>query len=93
MIEAAELFLRSLRLFDVRVRHHEASSGALARIEVGAGEILRLLDAELRQSVVQRLQAIGYGHVTLDLAGYRRGANNGTVAPIPFRAPAVGLPH
>lgn len=93
MIEAAELFLRSLHLFDVRVRHHEASSGSLARIEVGPGELVRLLDSELRQSVVQRLQAIGYGHVTLDLAGYRRGANNGTSAPIPFRAPSVDAPH
>lgn len=93
MIEAAEFFLRSLHLFDVRVRHHEASSGSLARIEVGPGELVRLLDSELRQSVVQRLQAIGYGHVTLDLAGYRRGANNGTSAPIPFRAPSVDAPH
>lgn len=93
MIEAAELFLRSLHLFDVRVRHHEASTGALARIEVGAGELDRLLDAELRESVVQRLHSIGFVHVTLDLAGYRRGANNGTVAPISLRAPSVGALH
>jgi uncharacterized protein len=93
MIEAAELFLRSLSLFDVRVRHHESAAGALARIEVGTGELTRLLEADLRQAVVQRLQTIGYSHVTLDLAGYRRGANNGTTAPIPFRAPAVGAVH
>lgn len=90
MIEAAEVFLRSLHLSDVRVRHHEMSVGSLARIELGAYELGRLLDSELRQSVVQRLQAIGYGHVTLDLAGYRRGANNGTASPIPFRTPPMG---
>lgn len=93
MIEAAELFLRSLSLFDVRVRHHESVSGALARIEVGAGELERVLEPVLRQAVVSHLQAIGYGHVTLDLMGYRRGSNNGTVTPIPFRTPVTGAVH
>ena len=89
MIEAAELHLRSLGLFDVRVRHHESAAGALARIELGAREVDRMLDPNMRQSVASRLQAIGYGHVTLDLLGYRRGANNGTAAPIPFREPGT----
>lgn len=81
MIEAAETVLRDLGFFDLRVRHHElpSSSGAvqhLARIELGLGEIPSLLaDARFVQ-VAGELQKIGYRHVTLDLAGYRRGSTN-----------------
>ncbi len=83
-IEAAEYVLRDLGFFDVRVRHHELKQGALARVEVGAGEMSRLLEPETRQRVAEQLAAIGYLHVTVDLAGYRRGSTNGVTAPIGF---------
>ncbi len=88
-IEAAEYVLRDLGFFDVRVRHHELTQGALARIEVGASELTRLLAAETHRMVSERLTALGYVHVTVDLAGYRRGSTNGVTSPIAFtRVPA-----
>lgn len=89
MIEEAEACLRDAGFFDVRVRHHEAGTGALARIEVGASEMPRLLEATMAAAIAAKLRAIGYLHVTLDLAGYRRGSTNGVTtavaAPIEWR--------
>ncbi len=90
MVEEAEYALRDLGFHDVRVRHHETGPGAgghLARIEVGAAEIPRLLTDGLHTRVADQLRALGYSHVTLDLAGYRRGSTNGVSSvPIAFRA-------
>jgi uncharacterized protein len=80
MIEEAEYVLRDLGFYDVRVRHHEGAGGgksaALARIEVGADEIPKLLVNETFARVAEALRKIGYAHVTLDLQGYRRGSLN-----------------
>ena len=92
MIEAAENVLRDAGFYDVRVRHHAAENSKLeirnpnggtrnsklylARIEVGPDELPRLLDEELRESITRALKEIGYGHVTVDLQGYRRGGAN-----------------
>lgn len=46
---------------------------ALARIEVGATELPRLLDMQTTARITEELKRIGYAHVTLDLQGYRRG--------------------
>lgn len=88
MIEAAEAFLREAGFHDLRVRHHESPSGALARIEVD--DSARLAEPALASRVVGRLREVGYLHVTLDLAGYRRGSTNGsaTQAPTPPASPA-----
>jgi pyridinium-3,5-biscarboxylic acid mononucleotide sulfurtransferase len=86
MIESAENVLRDLGFYDVRVRHHELGNGAsqhLARIELGTGEIPRLLEEDLFFHVAEQLKQVGYAHVTLDLAGYRRGSLN-AAAPIAF---------
>lgn len=48
----------------------------LARIEVGVEEIPRLLEGGVYQRVADQLKWLGYAHVTLDLAGYRRGSLN-----------------
>ena len=76
MIEEAEYVLRDLGFYEVRVRHHELSSTSLARIELGVEEIPKLLEGDLFQTVSAQLKKIGYAHVTLDLAGYRRGSLN-----------------
>jgi uncharacterized protein len=90
MVEEAEYFLRDLGFFDVRVRHHELAQGQLARIEVGPAEIPRLLAGEQYATVAARFRELGYLHVTLDLAGYRRGSTNGvTAAPIAFHSTAT----
>ncbi len=91
MVEEAEYFLRDLGFFDVRVRHHELAQGHLARIEVGPAEIPRLIADDQYAAVAAHFRELGYLHVTLDLAGYRRGSTNGvgtvtTAAPIVFRA-------
>lgn len=80
MIEEAEYVLRDLGFYDVRVRHHELTGGggaaALARIEVGADEMPKLLVDGMFARVAEALRKIGYAHVTLDLKGYRRGSLN-----------------
>jgi len=58
----------------VRVRHHKT----IARIEVGADELPRLV--EVRQAVTKALKQIGYAYVTLDLQGYRRGSANEVIS-------------
>jgi uncharacterized protein len=64
MIEAAENVLRDARFYEVRVRHHVAGRSKLktrnskifmARIEVGADELGKLLNEEVRESVTQAL--------------------------------------
>jgi uncharacterized protein len=72
-VEAAEAALRrTWGLAQLRVRDH----GPVARIEVPASEIARLATPEARAIAVDRLQALGYQHVALDLAGYRTGSMN-----------------
>ena len=94
MIEEAEVVLRDLGFYDVRVRHHELKASqigvaqALARIEVGPGEMPKLLADDVAARVASSLKKIGYAQVTLDLQGYRRGSLN-EVSSIGFRAPAV----
>jgi uncharacterized protein len=63
----------------------------LARIELGANEIPGLLEDGKFAEVGEQLKRIGYAHVTLDLAGYRRGSLN--ESPIRFGAPASGPAH
>jgi pyridinium-3,5-biscarboxylic acid mononucleotide sulfurtransferase len=86
MIEQAENLLRDLGFYDVRVRHHELNGHSftpqqkptiyLARIEVGHSEMPKFLQGENSTKVAEALRKIGYAHVTLDLAGYRRGSTN-----------------
>jgi len=85
MIEAAENVLRDAGFYEVRVRHHAAGNSKsesrnaklyMARIEVGADELSKFLEEEVRESVTRALKKIGYAYVTLDLQGYRRGSAN-----------------
>jgi len=80
MIELAEYALRDLGFHDIRVRHHEAQSQNLARIELAPSEIPKLLANDQFSVVAEKLKEIGYAHVTLDLQGYRRGSTNEVLA-------------
>lgn len=71
-VGAAEEILRAQGFRLVRVRHH----GNLARIEVPAADIPRLLDDTLRADLTAKLREIGYRYVTVDLQGYRTGSMN-----------------
>ena len=52
------------------------ASACLARIELGLSEISKLVEGDAFTQVADALKQIGYAHVTLDLAGYRRGSLN-----------------
>ena len=72
-IDRAETIMRDLNFRSFRVRFHDDRT---ARIEVGAGEIVRFTDENLRDSIVHSLKAFGFTYVTLDLQGYRTGSMN-----------------
>ena len=74
MIERAEAALHAMGFAEVRVRHHEI--GPLARIEVPATEIERLMTWETIEAAETSLKRIGYAEVTVDKQGYRRGSLN-----------------
>ena len=74
MIERAEAALRAMGFAEVRVRHHEI--GPLARIEVPATEIEKLMILETIEAAETSLRRIGYAEVTVDERGYRRGSLN-----------------
>ena len=71
-VDEAEDFLFRLGFKQVRVRHYQD----LARIEILKEEMERLMDPELRETVVSHLKKIGYTYVTLDLQGFRSGSMN-----------------
>ena len=77
MVEQGEQLLHSMGFRVARVRYH----GAIARLEVEAGEIARLLEPTLRARVDSALKRLGFRFVTVDLQGFRSGSlNEGIVA-------------
>ena len=72
-IEHAEYVLKDLGFVQCRVRDHDT----IARIEVPAADIPRAV--ELRETIVEKLKALGYAYVTLDLQGFRSGSMNETI--------------
>lgn len=70
MIDAAEEFLHSLGIVQVRVRVH----GDIARIEVEPQDLARIVNE--RSRILEKMKGLGYKYVTLDLAGYRSGSMN-----------------
>jgi uncharacterized protein len=71
-IDAAEEFLKTKGLSQLRVRHH----GQVARIEIKQSDFSSIMEKETREEIVEKLKKIGYQYVTLDLAGYRTGSMN-----------------
>ena len=78
-VERGEQLLRSLGFRVARVRYH----GEVARIEVEASEIARLLDNRLREVIDQELKKLGFRFVALDLKGFRSGSLNEGLAAKP----------
>ena len=73
MIGAAESYLRDHGFQPLRVRYHK---GDVARIEVAADALPRLLAAEFRDEVIQKLKSLGFKFVSVDLEGFRSGSMN-----------------
>ena len=74
-VEAAEDILAELGFSQFRVRHH----GDVARLEVLPAEFA--LAAEHHATLEQRIKALGYRFVTLDLGGFRSGSLNEGLQP------------
>ena len=72
MVAQAEQALREMGFGQLRVRHHDT----IARIELTPDGLDRAARPETRRAIVERLRAIGYKYVTLDLQGYRTGSMN-----------------
>jgi uncharacterized protein len=75
-VERAEDALVALGFAQFRVRHH----GEIARIEVPQADFGRAVARH--SAIVAGVQAAGYRHVCLDLAGFRGGAD--VEAPLPL---------
>lgn len=71
-VESAEEVLRQMGFREFRVRVH----GDLARIEISPDELDKALNKEFADRAAERLTAIGFKYVTLDLKGFRSGSMN-----------------
>jgi len=71
-IEAAEAFIRQFGFPILRVRDHDQ----VARIEVPATDIAKLLSEDVATSVQAQLKSLGFQYVTIDMAGFRSGSMN-----------------
>ena len=79
-IGRAEASLRELGFRQVRVRDH----GSLARIEMVADDMNKLIGPHLRDTIVQICKKAGYTYVSLDLQGYRTGSMNESLGESPL---------
>jgi pyridinium-3,5-biscarboxylic acid mononucleotide sulfurtransferase len=71
-VEQGERFLHTMGFRIARVRYH----GEIARLEVEADEIARLLEPATRATVDRELKELGFRFVTVDLKGFRSGSLN-----------------
>lgn len=69
-VEAAEKLVRPFVNGQLRVRHHDN----LARIEAEPDAFAAVMAH--REEIVEKLKALGFLYVTLDLGGYRMGSTN-----------------
>ena len=67
-VDEAETWLREQGFRNVRLRIH----GDVARLETDGGDMGKLL--LIRKEVVERLKAMGFAYITLDLEGFRSGS-------------------
>jgi uncharacterized protein len=75
-VEGGERILREMGFAVARVRYH----GDVARIEVDAAEVARLLEPANRSRIDTGLRALGFRFVTVDLRGFRSGSLNEGIA-------------
>ncbi len=71
-VSRGEKLLHALGFKVARVRYH----GEMARLEVEADEIGRMLEPEVRETIDRELKKIGFRFVALDLRGFRSGSLN-----------------
>jgi len=49
----------------------------IARIELDPDDILEIIESRIRKKIVERLKAIGFDHIVVDMEGYRSGSMDG----------------
>jgi pyridinium-3,5-biscarboxylic acid mononucleotide sulfurtransferase len=83
-VAGGERVLRRLGFAECRVRYHDR----VARIEVPADLLPRIVAPEVRTVLVKELRALGFLYVTVDLQGFRSGSLNEALpgAPAPSRS-------
>lgn len=72
-IDKAESLIYDLGFKTVRVRHHDERT---ARIEVGVDELARMIEPEVRNTILNALRDLGFSYITLDLQGFQSGSMN-----------------
>lgn len=72
MVGEAEKILADHHFKHFRVRHHDQ----IARIEVQNDEMKRFDNPDLKRDIINKLKALGFLYVTLDLEGYVTGSLN-----------------
>lgn len=71
-VEACETYLRNLGFTTFRVRYHHE----VARIEVAADDLARIIAPEVRIPLSEFFQQAGFTYVSVDLQGFRSGSMN-----------------
>lgn len=84
-IGAAEKSVRALGFVNFRVRYHDA----VARLELAADELPRMLDPQTRDAVNAAIKAQGFTFVAVDLEPFRSGRLNDALKPAAFALPVV----
>ena len=72
MIYSAECYIRSLGFEQFRVRLQDG----IARIELIPADIQKFIENGIKDKVSEKLHALGFKYVSLDLDGYRLGSMN-----------------
>ena len=72
MIYSAECYIRSLGFEQFRVRLRDG----IARIELRPADIQKFIENGIKDKVSEKLHALGFKYVSLDLDGYRLGSMN-----------------
>lgn len=84
-IEKAEAYLKPLLMKPYRVRHH----GDVARIEVAADEVMRILQVPANEHIHEYFQGLGFTYVAVDIMPFVSGNMNQTVT----KEASEGLSH
>jgi pyridinium-3,5-biscarboxylic acid mononucleotide sulfurtransferase len=79
-VAAGEKLLHSMGFAVARVRYH----GEVARLELEQGQIARIFEGQLRETIDREFRKIGFRFVAIDLKGFRSGSlNEGLIATAP----------
>ncbi|MEW6430694.1 MAG: ATP-dependent sacrificial sulfur transferase LarE [Myxococcota bacterium] len=85
-VGAAEKAVRALGFVNFRVRYH----GEVARLELAAEELPRMLDVDARAAVCAAIKAAGFVFVAVDLEPFRSGRFNDGLSARELALPVLG---